>query len=44
VLIATRFCAGSGDVVRLVPPLVVTDAEIDMCVEVLGKAVAQLKL
>eukprot|EP00200_Dunaliella_tertiolecta_P010522 CAMPEP_0202368366 /NCGR_PEP_ID=MMETSP1127-20130417/482_1 /ASSEMBLY_ACC=CAM_ASM_000462 /TAXON_ID=3047 /ORGANISM="Dunaliella tertiolecta, Strain CCMP1320" /LENGTH=470 /DNA_ID=CAMNT_0048963775 /DNA_START=18 /DNA_END=1430 /DNA_ORIENTATION=+ len=35
--------AGSGDVVRLVPPLVVSDAEIDKCVEVLGKAVAQLQ-
>ncbi len=34
--------AGSGDVVRLVPPLVVTEAEIDACVEVLGKAVARL--
>lgn len=35
--------AGAGDVVRLVPPLVVTDEEIDECVEVLGKAVAQMK-
>jgi acetylornithine/succinyldiaminopimelate/putrescine aminotransferase len=35
--------AGAGDVVRLVPPLVVTEAEIDKCVEVLGKAIAQLK-
>ncbi|PNH09779.1 Acetylornithine aminotransferase, chloroplastic/mitochondrial [Tetrabaena socialis] len=30
--------AGKGDVIRLVPPLVVTDAEIDQCCEVLGRA------
>lgn len=34
--------AGAGDVIRLVPPLVVTDEEIDACVAVLGKAIAQL--
>lgn len=31
--------AGKGDVIRLVPPLVVTDAEIDTCCEVLGRAI-----
>ncbi|KAG2445143.1 hypothetical protein HYH02_008611 [Chlamydomonas schloesseri] len=30
--------AGKGDVIRLVPPLVVTDAEIDRAAEVLGAA------
>lgn len=34
--------AGKGDVVRLVPPLVVTDEEIDRCCEVLGKALAKV--
>lgn len=32
--------AGAGDVVRLVPPLTVTDEEIAECVEVLSKVVA----
>lgn len=31
--------AGKGDVIRLVPPLVVTDDEIDTCCEVLGRAI-----
>ena len=35
--------AGAGDVVRLVPPLVVSEEEIDFCVDVLDKAVQQLK-
>lgn len=30
--------AGKGDVIRLVPPLVVTDAEIDACAPVLAEA------
>eukprot|EP00197_Chlamydomonas_leiostraca_P006408 CAMPEP_0202867010 /NCGR_PEP_ID=MMETSP1391-20130828/8478_1 /ASSEMBLY_ACC=CAM_ASM_000867 /TAXON_ID=1034604 /ORGANISM="Chlamydomonas leiostraca, Strain SAG 11-49" /LENGTH=459 /DNA_ID=CAMNT_0049547005 /DNA_START=140 /DNA_END=1519 /DNA_ORIENTATION=- len=34
--------AGKGDVIRLVPPLVVTDEEIDACCEVLGKALAKV--
>jgi acetylornithine aminotransferase len=34
--------AGKGDVIRLVPPLVVTDAEIDTCCEVLGRALAKV--
>ena len=34
--------AGKGDIVRLVPPLVVTDEEIDTCAEVLGKALAKV--
>lgn len=34
--------AGKGDVVRLVPPLVVSDEEIDLCAEVLGKALAKV--
>jgi acetylornithine aminotransferase len=32
--------AGKGDVVRLVPPLVITEAEIDECCEVLGRVLA----
>ncbi|GIL77713.1 hypothetical protein Vretimale_6691 [Volvox reticuliferus] len=34
--------AGKGDVIRLVPPLVVTDAEIDKCCEVLGTAISEV--
>ncbi|KAG2500289.1 hypothetical protein HYH03_001867 [Edaphochlamys debaryana] len=34
--------AGKGDVIRLVPPLVVTDEEIDQCAEILGKAINQV--
>lgn len=34
--------AGKGDVIRLVPPLVVTDAEIDTCAEALAKALAKV--
>ncbi|GFR42253.1 hypothetical protein Agub_g3148 [Astrephomene gubernaculifera] len=34
--------AGKGDVVRLVPPLVITDEEIDKCCEVLGAAIAKV--
>ncbi|KXZ52276.1 ARG9 protein [Gonium pectorale] len=34
--------AGKGDVIRLVPPLVVTDAEIDKACEVLGAAIAKV--
>ncbi|EFJ52769.1 acetylornithine aminotransferase [Volvox carteri f. nagariensis] len=34
--------AGKGDVIRLVPPLVVGDAEIDKCCEVLGQALKRL--
>lgn len=34
--------AGSGDVVRLVPPLTLTDADIDKCVEVLSAAIRAL--
>lgn len=34
--------AGKGDVVRLVPPLVVTDEEIDQCATVLGKLLAEV--
>lgn len=34
--------AGKGDVVRLVPPLVLTDEEVDRCCEVLGKALAKV--
>lgn len=30
--------AGKGDVIRLVPPLVVTEEEIDKCAEVLAVA------
>lgn len=32
--------AGKGDVVRLVPPLTVTDADVDECCEVLGRVLA----
>ena len=28
--------AGKGDVVRLVPPLIVTNADIDKCIEILA--------
>lgn len=31
--------AGKGDVVRMVPPLTVTEGEIDRCVELLTEAV-----
>ena len=31
--------AGKGDILRLVPPLVVTDKEIEFCCETLGKAI-----
>lgn len=33
--------AGKGDVVRLVPPLVVTDEEIDRCCELLAQALVK---
>jgi acetylornithine aminotransferase len=32
--------AGKGDVVRLVPPLVISEEEIDQCCEKLGKVIA----
>ncbi len=32
--------AGKGDIVRLVPPLVVTDQEIDECAAVLGEVLS----
>lgn len=31
--------AGKGDVVRLVPPLTITEAEIDAACEVLGRVI-----
>lgn len=34
--------AGKGDVIRLAPPLIVSEAEIDYCAEVLGKAIKQV--
>mmetsp|Transcript_14950 Transcript_14950/g.32392 ORF Transcript_14950/g.32392 Transcript_14950/m.32392 type:complete len:459 (+) Transcript_14950:142-1518(+) len=34
--------AGKGDIIRMVPPLVVTDEEVDKCAEVLGKAIAKV--
>jgi len=34
--------AGKGDIVRLVPPLVLSDADIDKAVEVLGAAIAKV--
>eukprot|EP00882_Tetradesmus_deserticola_P023584 GHRQ01025679.1.p2 GENE.GHRQ01025679.1~~GHRQ01025679.1.p2 ORF type:complete len:261 (+),score=148.45 GHRQ01025679.1:226-1008(+) len=34
--------AGKGDVVRLAPPLTVTEAEIDHCCKVLGKVLAEV--
>lgn len=34
--------AGKGDVIRLVPPLVVTDEEIDTCARVLGESLKVL--
>lgn len=33
--------AGKGDVIRLVPPLTVTEEEIDSCCEILGRIIAQ---
>lgn len=32
--------AGKGDVVRLVPPLVISEQEIDHCCQVLGRVLA----
>jgi acetylornithine aminotransferase len=34
--------AGAGDVLRLVPPLILTDADIEQAVVVIGKAIAQV--
>ena len=34
--------AGSGDVIRLVPPLVLTNEDIDQAAEVLAKALNQV--
>ena len=34
--------AGAGNVVRMVPPLVITDEDIDMCVSILSKAILEL--
>ena len=34
--------AGKGDVVRLVPPLIVTDADIDKCIEILARCAKQV--
>lgn len=34
--------AGKGDVVRLVPPLVISDAEIDECCQVLARVLAKV--
>jgi acetylornithine aminotransferase len=36
--------AGKGDVIRLVPPLVATDEEIDKVCEVLAKVVNEVQL
>ncbi len=36
--------AGKGDVVRLVPPLVATDEEIDKVCEVLGRLIHEVQL
>ena len=34
--------AGKGDVVRLVPPLVISDAEIEECCQVLARVLAKI--
>lgn len=34
--------AGAGDVVRIVPPLTCTDAEIDHCAAVLARCIGEL--
>lgn len=34
--------AGKGDVVRLVPPLTISEAEIQHCCDVLGKVLAEV--
>lgn len=34
--------AGAGDVVRIVPPLTCTDAEIDLCASVLADCISEL--
>lgn len=34
--------AGKGDIVRLVPPLVVTEEEIDACCRVLGEVAREV--
>lgn len=34
--------AGNGDIIRMVPPLVLTDADIDEAVVVMGKAIEQV--
>lgn len=34
--------AGKGDVVRLVPPLIVTDEDIEKCCKILGEVAQQV--
>jgi len=34
--------AGAGNILRLVPPLVITDEDIDSCVATLSKAISGL--
>lgn len=34
--------AGKGDVVRLVPPLIVTDEDIEKCCNILGEVAQQV--
>ena len=34
--------AGKGDVVRLVPPLVVSDEDIDKCCQILGQVAREV--
>ena len=34
--------AGKGDVVRLVPPLIVTDDDIEKCCKILGEVAQQV--
>ena len=35
--------AGNGDVVRLAPPLIVSEQVVDRCVEVLAQAISRLQ-
>lgn len=34
--------AGKGDVIRLVPPLIITEADVDKCCQILGEAIKKI--
>ena len=33
--------AGKGDVVRLVPPLIITDEDVDLCIAILSRVIQE---